>query len=64
MMDGSFVPEDQRAKRTLFVDYAKEVNELLYKRGDYGYAVFYNKRLNIEAFGRLPVRAYDDCANG
>lgn len=53
MMDGSFVPEDQRAKRTLFVDYAKEVNELLYKRGDYGYAVFYNKKLNIEAFGRF-----------
>jgi len=27
MMDGSFVPEDQRAKRTLFIDYAKDVNE-------------------------------------
>ena len=53
MMDGSFVPEDQRAKRTLFIDYAKDVNELLYKRGDYGYAVFYNKKLSIEAFGRF-----------
>ena len=51
MMDGSFVPEDQRAKRTPFIEYAREVNELLYKRGDIGYSAYYNKKLSIEAFG-------------
>ena len=53
MMDGSFIPEDQRAKRTNLIDYAKCVNDTLYKRGDFGYSVYYNKRLNIEAFGRF-----------
>ena len=53
MMDGSFVPVDQQAKRTVFVDYAKDVNELLYKRGDYGYSAYYNKKLSIEAFSRF-----------
>ena len=52
MLDGSFVPEDKRAKHTDFVEYALNVNELFYKRGDFGYSVYYNKKLNIEAFGR------------
>lgn len=53
MLDGSFVPEDQRASHTDFIEYALSVNELFYKRGDFGYTVFYNKDLNIKAFGRF-----------
>ena len=53
MMDGSFMPNDQRAKRTAFIEYANDVNDLLYKRGDFGYSVYYNKKLCIDAFGRF-----------
>ena len=52
MLDGSFVPEDKRAQQTDLVEYALSVNELLFKRGDFGYSAYYNKKLNIEAFGR------------
>ena len=58
MLDGSFVPEDQRAKHTDLIEYALSVNELFYKRGDYSYSVFYNKERNIIAFGNFIA---DEC---
>lgn len=53
MLSGSFVPEEQRAKHTDLVEYALQVNELFYKRGDFGYSAYYNKKLSIQAFGRF-----------
>ena len=53
MLDGSFVPEDKRAAHTDLIEYALDVNELFFNRGDFGYSVYYNKMLNIKAFGRF-----------
>lgn len=50
MLDGKFIPEEEKAKSIQFVDYCNEVNEKLYKRDDYGYSVYYNAKLYIKQF--------------
>ena len=50
MLDGRFVPEGEKAKVIQFVDYCHSVNEIMYKRDDYGYSVYYNGKLYIKQF--------------
>ena len=50
ILDGRFVPEGEKAKVIQFVDYCHSVNEIMYKRDDYGYSVYYNGKLYIKQF--------------
>lgn len=50
MLDGDYIPEEEKAKSIQFVDYCNEVNEKMYKRDDYGYSVYYNAKLYIKQF--------------
>lgn len=50
MLDGKFLPEEEKAKTIQFIDYCNSVNEMLYKRDDFGYSVYYNAKLYIKQF--------------
>lgn len=51
MLDGKFIPEEEKAKSIQFVDYCNEVNEKLYHElNKYGYSVYYNAKLYIKQF--------------
>ena len=50
MLDGKFLPEEEKAKSIQFVDYCNEVNEKMYKRDDFGYSVYYNAKQYIKQF--------------
>ena len=50
MLDGRFLPEEEVAKNTQFIDYCNSVNESKYGRDDYGYSVYYNSKQYIKQF--------------
>lgn len=50
MLDGEYLPEDEKAKGILFLDYCRKVNEDGYDHNDYGYSVYYNNNLYLNHF--------------
>lgn len=50
MLDGGYLPEDEKARGVQFVDYCNNVNEIKYRREDNGYSVYYNAQQYIKHF--------------
>lgn len=53
MLDGVYLEDAEKGKVTYLVEFCHEVNEMHYRKGKYGYSVFYNNKCSINAFGKF-----------
>lgn len=53
MLEGHFLPAEEKARKVLFIPYCLEVNDTLYERDKFGASVWYNNKCYINQFEKF-----------